>query len=509
MANGPTNPYCEALGIEVPDLTLVGKGARDVSTYGFLLVALLEKGSPLTLAEVAERFEAAGLAHAEDALRSLKRCRPATPPIYRDGEHYALGPHDDEAALWTVRLGLRQPTAPTTAVEPPNLPPLPGEHAPLAVAHLDELWKHGTRGWSAQRLVLCALDANARAMPPAEVLRFISERWEHHGVTVAAERHFRRKGSAVRVTDGHWAPEPGHRALRSARRAVRNALEVTRRSTSQQSDPAVVEARIADAAKKRDAHAMELAKLRRVLVHAYPAKQPEFVVLVDVNRRELETYVGKDALGQAASRLQEFDLIGAIDVRPLLRSLGANENMWRLTELGPPQKTRKLNKSGRTLKITTDLLVSGSTGISRPFGDEKKKADYLRLGDTEKLRRRLESDAKHLLAYYEYGRLHGAVRLRWGFLDEMIRVSWAHWDEPRFYSLVQTAEETGGAVEAVVGTAPGFSNPWARAKRLSAEPSVGYRPLLVTDDGLVVRSEEVQLARLVRPESTGATPTVQ
>ena len=80
----------------------------------------------------------------------------------------------------------------------------------------------------------------------------------------------------------------------------------------------------------------------------------------------------------------------------------------RLAELGPPQKTRQLNRRGRTLTITTALLVQGSCGISRPFGDERTMREYLRSGADTKLRRRLEADAKSLYALYQYGRLHGA-----------------------------------------------------------------------------------------------------
>ena len=85
-------------------------------------------------------------------------------------------------------------------------------------------------------------------------------------------------------------------------------------------------------------------------------------------------------------------------------------------ELGPPQKTRQLNRRGRKLQITTRLLVHGSCGITRPFGDERVLRGYLREGRDAKLRRRLAADAKSLFALYQYGRLHGAVRLRWGFL---------------------------------------------------------------------------------------------
>ena len=50
--------------------------------------------------------------------------------------------------------------------------------------------------------------------------------------------------------------------------------------------------------------------------------------------------------------------------------------------------------------------------------------DYLRDGANTKLRRRLEADAKSLFALYQYGRLHGGVRLRWSFLDEMLPGPW-------------------------------------------------------------------------------------
>lgn len=82
---------------------------------------------------------------------------------------------------------------------------------------------------------------------------------------------------------------------------------------------------------------------------------------------------------------------------------------------------------------------AGSCGISRPFGDEKVLHRYLEDNAMTRLRRRLEADAKSLFALYQYGRLHRAVRLRWGFLDERFPVSWAHRDEPWLYALKQLA----------------------------------------------------------------------
>ena len=73
--------YCDALGIRVPRI----EGATfspDANFYSLLLVALLERGEPMTLEEAARRFEDAGVASAREALASLERCKPARPPIY-------------------------------------------------------------------------------------------------------------------------------------------------------------------------------------------------------------------------------------------------------------------------------------------------------------------------------------------------------------------------------------------------------------------------------------------
>ena len=55
--------------------------------------------------------------------------------------------------------------------------PLPTVDAPLTVAYLDDAWRDGVpRSWSAQRVVLCVLDANGRAMDPEDVTSFVSAR---------------------------------------------------------------------------------------------------------------------------------------------------------------------------------------------------------------------------------------------------------------------------------------------------------------------------------------------
>ena len=62
-----TNRYCDALKIETPRLEAV-VGHREASAYSLLIVAILEHGAPMTLAEAAARLEAA------PALGRSRRC---------------------------------------------------------------------------------------------------------------------------------------------------------------------------------------------------------------------------------------------------------------------------------------------------------------------------------------------------------------------------------------------------------------------------------------------------
>jgi len=159
----------------------------------------------------------------------------------------------------------------------------------------------------------------------------------------------------------------------------------------------------------------------------------------------------------------------------LLRTLNIDPGDRRLAELAPPQKTRQLNRRGRTLTIITTLLAQGSCGISRPFGDDRTVRGYLQRGDHTKLRRRLEADAKSLFALYQYGRLHEAVRLRWGFLDEMLPAPWIHRDEPTLHQFLKEASRARQA--------------------FPATDSWGWPSRLVDEQGHEIPRADVQLAR--------------
>ena len=491
-----SNTWCDVLGIPVPVLDAV-KDHPEANTYALMIVALLERGGPMTLPEVAERFAQAGIAPAIDAMLSLERCRPARPPVYRDGERYALDPHDDDLDLWAFLLGLRPAKGPITPLWPKEgeaLPPLPGLDVPLTVAELDEAWRDASLGsWSSQRVALCVLDAHAEALTPGEVVAFVAARTRWH---MLRETDRWGRPSPIRVLDdGRWAVEPAHTWLRSARKAVRDRLALVRKWAAMRPDPAAIEANRRAFEERSAQHGAELARLRRVVAMAFPSENPQVVVLVDVAGRELTTHAADD-MHRVRERLNGYDVIAAVEVRPLLRALGYDPGRRRLAELGPPQKSKKL-KRGRILRITTPLLVRGSCEIGRPFGDTERFRRCLDTSQTTKLHRLLEEDAKALLAFYLYGRLHGAVRLRWGALDEMIPVPWVHPDETKLYGLKRRARELQAPLEVVTGGAPGWTDPWARVRRCRVVAHGQWNLFLVEENGAVLRDRDVQLARLV------------
>ena len=491
------NRWCEVLGIEVPRVESV-KDHREANSYALLLVALLERGEPLTLVEVAQRLSEAGVGPRDRVLRSLQRCKPGRAPAYREGDRYHLDPHHDDLDLWAFRLGLRPPQVPRLSVVRPPPAPLPPPHMPLSIEELAEAWKDASLGsWSSQRIALAVLDAHGGPMASADVVAFARGLTPYHRLRVEDGAWFATGASAIEVgPDASWTVSArADGPVRGARKAVRERIETLRKHASRRTDPAVIKANRKAAERRRVAHAAELAAMRRVLLYGFPRSAPVAVALLDVEARSIETFVGP-GLASINERLAGFEIIGAMEVRAVLRSLGFDPGDRRLAELGPPQKTKKLNKRGRTLKITTELLIQGSCGISRPFGDEKKLESYLQSEQRGRARRRLESSVKALFALYQYGRLHGTVRLRWGFLDERLPAPWVHRDEPTLYGLKQSAIEAGRPLEVVVGSSPGWVEPWARGQMVFVEPDArGWRSLLIDERGQVVDDADVQLAR--------------
>ena len=170
-----------------------------------------------------------------------------------------------------------------------------------------------------------------------------------------------------------------------------------------------------------------------------------------------------------AARLEQVEVILGIDPHGDLERMGIAPGERRLVDLSPPRKTVSLNRRGRTLRVTPELVLSSTLGLSRALGDPRKMVRDLMAGSAGKVFRRLQADLKALWRLYQYGCLHGEVRLEWGFLRECLGVGWNIGRLPCLYEVIEEAVKTGDLLEAVLGrTAPGWEDPWSRGIRLRA-----------------------------------------
>lgn len=499
-----TNVWCRALSIEAPRLEVVARG-KDVNTFLLLIATLLERGVPMSLDDVAARFESAGIADRESASSSLKRCRPNRRPLYREGDIYHLDPYDIEADIALRRLGLKSRVIVPSPPPAPNDGPAPGPDVPLSPVELDYAWNSAMLySWSAQRLAVAVLDAHGGPLAPNDVVALVTKRTWEHPLDPRSEK-FQRKGKGVQVLeDGRWAlADDASEIVAKTRTAVRVRGAANRRRGTRSSG--FEAARLAQEAfrDKRAAHAAELAQLTRALLVAHPCRAPRAVVLLDIGQRTL-AFFEANALTELRARLARYDLIAAVGVRELLRDLGLDPHGRRVAELGPPQQTRVVDQ--HPFAITTAMLVAGTCRIAQPFGDDATLAAHLARGDHESFRRHLENDAKSLYALYEYGRLHGHVRLRSGTVDEPFSVPWVHRDEPTIHSLMESAREQGVPLQVVVGAAPRWKDPWASARRAHVVVTdLIWNFLGVVDDtGAPIEIADIQRARLLGPREFGA-----
>jgi hypothetical protein len=145
------------------------------------------------------------------------------------------------------------------------------------------------------------------------------------------------------------------------------------------------------------------------------------------------------------------------------------------------------------------IFITSSVRISRPLADPATIARHLSAGHLGRLRQRLESDLKTLFAFYRYGILHHAVRLRWGFLDEFFPVEWQEKGDVGLFDLSRSAAGAGRGLEVVKGRAPSFTDPWSRAVRVAVEQDDQFDPPIIFDPatGEAIMPEDIQAARIV------------
>jgi hypothetical protein len=212
------NLYCERLGLSIPRLDDVA-GRKGVKLFHLMVVALLERGRPMGLGDLAGRLRAAGVvAGSGDLALSLKKAWHGMEPIYRNAEgNFGLNLSSSalERILWTA--GLRVPRF--TAPAPPEEPVQPADEVPLSEDELDAAFRDRfISGFSALRQAAAVLDARGRSMTIEDADAFLARLTRHREALTADRVRYWRSPLAGRtsvaqgsVPRGAWpCPEIRH-----------------------------------------------------------------------------------------------------------------------------------------------------------------------------------------------------------------------------------------------------------------------------------------------------------
>lgn len=109
------NRYCQRLGIPVPRFEAVA-GRPDVTLFQLVVMALLERGGPMSMDEIAARLDRAALPARlarRDFVVAVEKAWHGQPPLVRDGdEHLALDLLSSEFRHIAFVAGLRRSVAP-------------------------------------------------------------------------------------------------------------------------------------------------------------------------------------------------------------------------------------------------------------------------------------------------------------------------------------------------------------------------------------------------------------
>ena len=441
IVTAKTNHYCDRLDQPVPRLEeFVGR--RDIKLFDLMVVALLEHGAPLSSELLAARLTAAGVKSATgDMAYSLKKAWHGMEPVYRDADgRWGLNLSSSELKHRLFRLELRGARAtPATTETEPTPEPIP-DHAPLTEAELR--WAFADRSLyniSSLRQAAAVLDAMDKPMDIAALNAYLSSLSRHRLAIKEQSQRDWEKGYVHRNAEGRLWLDRTATEVPAMRRAVRKLAAPGRAQVMHNGRlKRLAEERQVVLARERQQAQQTAAGLRRALLHVFPGTGPAAAAaLLDIGSRTIETFID-DTLFKLPAKLEPFDVVAAYWVRESLQAVGVcDPDRFRLVDLKPPQKSRRLNRQGRTLTITPELLITSTTEMSHPLGDPAKMAAYLAAGDFAKLARRLESDVKALFAFYQYGVMHRCVRLRWGFLNDTLPVDWAVPGDPSLYEALQ------------------------------------------------------------------------
>jgi len=509
-AADPANRYCRRLRLAVPDLDTAVK-SPDVTIAQLMALAVLEAGGPLTLEAIAERLLRLALPPRLQAARHLASLRKAwhgQPPLVRDaadGRLYLdlLSHHAIRWLAYTAGcFGM-----PFARPEPSVFQVTP-DSAPLSQAEVEAAFRGRTLyGYSSVRRVAAMLEAGGGGPQTLDTLNAALAALSDYGASVD-ERALRAwKSDLVSIgSDGLLHLNAASRELPALRRAIRRAA--ASRLRQQAETERLREWRTERTVMRDDDEQQAVAEARsarRALVHVVTLDGlPRAAAVIDAGTRDQRLFLDT-SIGDLSAYLDAFDFLAGVDIRSSLRSVGAEPDRWWLAELRPTQRTFRPSDQ-RAVTVDLPAIVRATTGASGVPADVAVWKRALAGRSASRVASRLEAEAQALFALYQFGALHGGVRVRRRPDERLLPVSWSLRGDPDFEAFARTSIRRWVPVDVVVGPATGLSDPWAGASTVTIVERDLH--MLFVKDGEDVRALDPADIRAIRLSGAAAAEAV-
>jgi hypothetical protein len=506
----PPNRYCQRLGLPTPNLD-AALARSDVKVIHLMGLAVLEAGGPLSLDEIAARLKQLALpprlAAAVDPA-SIRKAWHGQSPLVRD-------PHDgrfyldllaDHEVRWISYLA--DPSrAPSTRPRPEEYRQ-PADGEPLSQDEVDAALNDRTLyGYSTIRKAAAILEASGGGPLSLEE---VNQRLAVHGAYAGQidERAVRlwKSNLVLADSDGQLrlnrlsADAPALR--RDIRRLAASRLRRQAEHAEFRAQQTEHEERRADEERRA---VDEARRVRRAVVHIVAVNAaPLAAAVIDAAARSSRLFIG-DAVSGLAGHLDEFEFLAGVDLRSSLRWLGLDPDRWWLAELRPTQRTFRPSDR-EAVKVSLSAVVQATTGKSRVPGDTAAWESLLAARSTTRLVARLEHEAQTLFALYEYGALHGGVRVRSRSGDRLLPVGWSMRGDAHVGDIVDAATRHWLPVQIVVGRPADLADPWPLARTVTIVERDCH--VLYVRDGGEVRPLDPAEIRAIRLPPGSATPAV-
>ena len=465
------NRYCQRLGVPTPNLD-VALTRSDIKVVHLMALAVLEAGGPLSLDEIAARLKQLALAPRLAAAAipaSLRKAWHGQAPLVRD-------PHDgrfyldllaDHEVRWISYLSDPH-RMPSSRPRPEEYRP-PADAEPLSQDEVDAALNDRTLyTYSTIRKAAAILEAsgggplsleevNQRLAEHGAYAGQIDERavglWKSDLVVVEPDRRLRLNRASLNV--------PGFR--QDIRRMAASRLRQRAESAAFRAQQTEHEKRRADEERRA---IDEARRVRRALLHVVAIEGTvRAAAVIDAATREQRLFVGEEVRDLAA-HLNAFEFLAGVDVRSSLRFVGLDPDRWWLAELRPTQRTFRPSER-EAVKVSLSAVVHATTGKSRVPGDTSVWGPLLAAGSTTRLAARLEQDAEALFALYEYGALHGGVRMRNRARDSLLPVGWSMRGDAHIGDIMDASTRQWLPVQIVVGRPSDLADPWPLASTVT------------------------------------------